>query len=437
MAETSPQPPLINLSTASGASRQRLVAEALASPRAALDHLERAAVVTGNYINVADGASVTVHRLVEALEDHGVEVVVVAPGGAEAALDRPETMLEVPALDVPFQQGYRLPLGLGQDTREALERFDPQLVHVASPEPASLAAMAYARRRAIPITSSFHTNFASYLRYWSPLLGALEPVAWTLLRLFYAPCEAVFVPTESMGDELVRHGVLDDYAILARGVDTARFGRRFRSMDWRRRHGIGVEERVVLFCARLVWEKGLRTLVDALDELAEIGPAHRVVIAGDGMQRDWLERQLPEAVFPGFLVGDELSRAYASADLFVYPSTTDTFGNVTLEAMASGLPVVGARAPGTCSLIDHGRTGLLAPPDNASALAAACDRLLRDDTLRRRLGEAAMAEARRYQWPEILDRFVADLDAIVAGAGASRPQARSQTRSQARVGAAE
>lgn len=152
----------------------------------------------------------------------------------------------------------------------------------------------------------------------------------------------------------------------------------------------------------------------ALERLRGGETPHRVLIVGDGDQREWLEARLPDAIFTGYMVGDELARAYASSDIFLYPSTTETFGNVTLEAMASGLPVVGARAHGTRSLVVDEKTGLLAEPDDPADLAAACRRLLDDSVLRRRLGRAAFERSKQYRWRAVLDEFAAELDALVA-----------------------
>ena len=389
--------------------------------------LRRVALVTGNYVDVRDGASLTLHRVVEALEARGVEVAVVAPATDGAtALPAARHTIGVPAVTLPMQNDYRLPMGLDRRARRALERFAPQLVHVATPDPAGWAAVGWARRRGLPLASTFHTNFASYLGTWGPL-RILEPLAWALMRRFYEPFDRVFVPTESMGQELVHRRVLERYDLFARGVDRAVFHPRHRSPDWRRQV-LGVDDRtpVVLFCARLVWEKGLRTLADALARLREHGPEHRVLIVGDGEQEDWLREQLPWAHFAGFLTGEALSRVYASSDLFLYPSATDTFGNVTLEAMASGLPVVGADAPGTRSLVEPGRSGLLIPPRDADALARQAAALLHPQgALRReRLRAGALARARSFDWDAILSGLCDDLESMVAApasAGLGRP----------------
>lgn len=409
MAETPLNPMPTSLITSSGSSRE-------AQPR--LETLRRMVLVTGNYINLADGASMTLHRIVDMLAELGVDVAVVAPTAGDAELPAAARMVNVPSFRGPVQ-GYRVPLGLGRRAVAAIERFEPQLVHVASPDPASIAAMRLARRNGLPITSTFHTNFPAYLSHWGPWTARLVPWAWRIMRWFYGQCDRVYVPTPSIGEELRAHDVLTDWAILARGVDDRSFGPQYRSEAWRRDHGLSSEDRVVLFCARIVWEKGLRTLVSALDHLRRRGPRHRVLIVGDGVQRQWLQEHLPHAIFTGFLNGEELARAYASADIFLYPSTTDTFGNVTLEALASGLPVVGARAPGTRSLVDEGENGLLVAPDDARGLAEASARLLGDDMLRRRMAHHALERAAEYRWTNILEDFAVSLDRLVGAAEAA------------------
>lgn len=379
-----------------------------------LQNLERVALTAGNYVNVADGVSLTLHRVVEALQRRGVEVAVIAPDGEHPDLPEAPHMIPVPSVGLPIQKGYRMALGLNRQTIAAIDRFAPQLVHVATPDLAGWMAAHYARRRGLSLISTYHTNFAAYLDYWGMLPSMLTSVAWQLKRSFYARFDQVFVPTRALGEELVQRGVLRHYSVLARGVDQRRFHRRCRSENWRQSLGIASDEKIVLFCARLVWEKGLRTLVRALHWMRHRGLNFRSLIVGDGAQKKWLQRQLPQAQFTGFLTHGELACAYASSDLFLYPSTTDTFGNVTLEAMACGLPVVGARAPGTRTLVQDGTSGVLVRRNDPQALARAAIRLIEDDTERRRLADGAARRARQFRWSEILSRFSYDLDRLVA-----------------------
>lgn len=380
--------------------------------RERLTHLERVALVAGNYTNVADGVAKTLHRIVAALRHRGAEVLVLAPDGEHPALSPADELIPVPSVGLPIQKGYRLSLGLHGDTRRQLDDFSPQLIHVATPDPTGLMAVHFARSRHLALTSTYHTNFATYLKYWGRFPSALTPLAWHLTRRFYELFDAVYVPTAPLGEELVERGILPHYSVLARGIDRDRFHPGNRCMDWRREHDLAPDDVVVLFCARIVWEKGLRTLVDALRRMEKSSVEFRVVVAGDGAQANWLRKRLPDAVFTGYLDHDDLACVYASSDLFVYPSTTDTFGNVTLEAMASGLPVVGARAPGTRTLVEDGESGVLVDPDDPEQVCDAALELLADDAERHRLSRGALRRSRQFHWSDILTQFTSDLDRI-------------------------
>jgi glycosyltransferase involved in cell wall biosynthesis len=237
---------------------------------------------------------------------------------------------------------------------------------------------------------------------------------WRYLRRFYARFAHVYVPTPSMIARLeVRGFGADNLRIWERGVDLARFHPTPRGAEQRRRWGIGPQERVVLFAGRLFREKGTELLTGGLTRLMRKGPTHRVVIAGAGPREPALRAALPHAVFTGHLEQSELALAYAAADVFVYPSQTDTFGAVTLEAMASGLPVVGVDAPGTRSLVVDGETGWLSRPDPES-LGCHLDRLLRAPELGRKMGCAGLERARRYTWGRALARLSAHYDDALA-----------------------
>jgi len=204
----------------------------------------------------------------------------------------------------------------------------------------------------------------------------------------------------------------DNFKPWPRGIDTARFHPGKRSAGWRAAHGIGADELVVLHVSRLVREKRLDTLTKALNLLA---CPHRVVIVGDGPDRDFAERELPDAVFTGFLDGEALACAYASSDIFVFPSDSESFGNVTLEAMASGLPCVCADATGSSSLVVAGETGYLAHADDAEGFARHITALAADDSLRAAMGRAARARSLEFSWEETLARMLGYYRALPAG----------------------
>jgi glycosyltransferase involved in cell wall biosynthesis len=205
----------------------------------------------------------------------------------------------------------------------------------------------------------------------------------------------------------------DNFKPWPRGVDTARFSPAKRSAAWRAQHGIGADELVVLHVSRLVREKRLDTLTRALNLLKA---PHRVVIVGDGPDRAFAQAELPGAIFAGFLVGEDLATAYASSDIFIFPSDSESFGNVTLEAMASGLACVCADATGSRSLVVAGETGLLADASDAQGFADNLATLARDAGLRQRMGQAGRARALTFSWDETMARMLGYYKSLLAGA---------------------
>ncbi|MBA2589988.1 MAG: glycosyltransferase, partial [Alphaproteobacteria bacterium] len=222
----------------------------------------------------------------------------------------------------------------------------------------------------------------------------------------------VYVPSDSTRDALLADGLKNNFKPWPRGIETGRFNPDKRSAAWRAQHGIGHDELIVLHVSRLVREKRLDMLTAALNKIAV---PHRVVIVGDGPDRGFVKTQLPHAIFTGFLGGDDLTAAYASSDIFFFPSDSESFGNVTLEAMASGLPCVCADATGSRSLVVDVQTGFLAPPDDAAAFARHITTLIQDAGLRHRMGQAARARALTFSWDETLARMLGYYRALLAG----------------------
>ena len=363
----------------------------------------RIALFTGAYNHIADGVSLTLNRLVAYLEGQGANVEVYAPTMPVPALEHSGTLIPVPSVSAPGRPDYRVSLGLSSAARRSLTDFKPNLFHIATPDFLGLAALRTARRTGIPVVSSYHTHFASYLDYYR--LGRLEGLTWRYLRWFYGNCRHVYVPTGSMMDVMRAHGIQENLRLWPRGVESALFNPGRRSFDWRRERGIGDSEIVVAFVSRLVTEKGLGVVRDVAVGLKDRGIAHRVVIVGDGPERARLAADLPTAIFEGHLTGEKLATAYASSDVFLFPSETETFGNVTLEAMSSGLPAVVANATGSNALVEDGVTGFLAPPRDSVAFLDRVQQLISDDTLRARMSAAARRAAERYEWSEVLGRL--------------------------------
>ncbi len=365
----------------------------------------RVALFSGNYNYVRDGANQALNRLVAYLLRQGATVRVYAPTVACPAFEPAGELVALPSLPIPGRAEYRMPLGLSPRVRRDLDAFDPHVVHVSSPDPGGHRAVSWARSRHLPVLASVHTRFETYLRYYG--VGFLEPVAVVLLRRFYRRCDALLAPSESMVQVLRQQRMGRDISLWSRGVDRTIFDPGRRDLPWRRAQGIADEELAVGFLGRVVMEKGLDVFAATMARLRDQGIAHRVLVVGQGPAHDWFRERLPEGVFVGFREGADLGRAVASMDLLLNPSVTETFGNVTLEAMASGLPVVAARAAGSMSLIEDGANGRLVEPGDIAGFAAAIAAYGADPALRARHGAEGEARSRAFAW-DAINRTVAD-----------------------------
>ena len=361
----------------------------------------RVALVSGNYNYVRDGANQALNRLVEFLLRQGVHVRVYSPTVAEPAFEPTGDLVSVTSVPIPGRPEYRLGLGLSPRVRRDLREFAPNVVHIASPDIIGHRAVTWARRNRIPAVASVHTRFDTYLAYYH--LQALEPLARGIMRRIYQRCDAILAPAESFAAVLRAQRMNKYIAIWSRGVDRDQFNPQRRDLDWRRSLGIADDEPVISFLGRIVMEKGLDVFSDALDALAERGAPHRALIIGEGPARPWFEERLKahDAIFVGHQEKAELARAFASTDVFLNPSITEAFGNVTLEAMACGLAVVAAVATGTTTLVRDGETGTLVEPGDVDAFADALEAYVRDPELRRKHGEAGLAIAKTMDWDRI------------------------------------
>ena len=364
----------------------------------------RIALFSGAYNHIADGVSRTLNRLVGHLLETGFDVRVFAPTVATPQVRHVGTLVPVPSLALPGRPDYRFSLGITPSIRRELDAFRPDLYHIATPDFLGFQALRRGRRLGIPVVASYHTHFASYLRYYR--LSMLEPVVWRYLRWFYGQCEHVYVPSKSMVDVLEENGISRGVKLWERGVETDVFAPEQRSLEWRRSLGFGDDDVVISYVSRLVWEKGLRRMADVLHRLEKRGARFRTLIVGDGPARDELQSLLPDAVFTGYLEGEALATAYASSDVFLFPSDTETFGNATLEAMSCGVPTVCARATGSRTLVDEGRTGFLVPTEDADAFADRLHELVADADKRADFGRSARLAAQHYDWDAVMDRLV-------------------------------
>lgn len=373
---------------------------------------KRIALFSGNYNYVMDGPVRALNTLVAFLEKEGIEVRVFAPTAKEPAFKHSGKLTSVPSIALPGRSEYRIALGLPRSIKKELEAFDPQMIHLAAPDLLGCGALKWAQKRNIPAVASFHTRFDTYPRYYH--LGWLEPYVTAFMRRFYHKCEQVYVPSDCMRKILTEQDMAKDIRIWSRGVDATTFSPSKRDMDWRRSVGIQDDEVTIAFVGRLVLEKGLDIFADTLDMLKKRGVKHKALIVGEGPERERFSARLPDAVFCGYLQGEDLARAYASADLFFNASITETFGNVTLEAMASGVPAICANASGSRSLVNPGKTGYLVEPGNVTAFADKLQQLIEGDDERAALAAASIEASKPYTWHAVLTNLLEQYEQAVA-----------------------
>lgn len=366
----------------------------------------RIAIFTGNYNHIRDGVSLTLNRLTAFLLEKEHEVLIFGPTIATPALEHAGELVSVPSARIPGRPEYRVSLSLPAKQRRRLEKFKPDIVHIATPDILGYKALKWALKNDVLAVASYHTHFSSYLKYYKA--GFLEPLMWKYLGWFYSKCKKVFVPSPSMVDTLNEKEIPADFEIWARGIDSELFHPSKRSEAWRRQQGFAPDDLVISYVSRLVWEKNPALFAEVVKKLSARYTHVKALVVGDGPARDGLEEMLPNAVYTGFLSGEDLAVSYASSDIFFFPSDTETFGNVTLEAMASGLPCVVADAAGSKSLVENGKNGLIASVGETELFEEHLTYLIENADLRNQMSHLSVKKAQAYTWESINNQLLDD-----------------------------
>jgi glycosyltransferase involved in cell wall biosynthesis len=390
----------------------------------------RVALFSGNYNMVRDGANKALNRLVRYLLDNGAAVRIYSPTISKG-FDAPGDVVSIPSVAIPGRREYRFATGLPGHVKDDIRAFRPTLFHLSAPDLLGRRAQNFGAELGVPVVASLHTLFQTYLDYYG--LGFLRPMGERYLDRFYGRCDYVLAPNELLAEDLRRAtGLADHVRIWSRGVDHNLWSPAKRDLNWRRGQGYDDDESVLLFFGRLVKEKGLDVFEAVVDELRRRGHRVRPLIVGAGPAGEELANRIGEAVFTGHVEGNALARAVASADILINPSTTEAFGNVNLEAMASGVTLISADAPAARALIHDGETGLIVPPRDASVYADAVETLTRDPARRRQIADNALEASRAYRWSAILDRVIDTYRLAEAGGPQRRdPRLRTAPRGKA------
>jgi len=372
----------------------------------------RVAVFSGNYNYCADGVALVLNRLVAYLLTRGVQVEVFAPTAKTPALQHAGTLVSVPSVSFPLNSNYRIAWGIPKRVRRRIREFAPHLFHLASPDALGFAALRFARRLGIPAVATYHTHFGEYMKYFG--LGFLEPLTWKVMRRFYNRTHETYVPSASMRDLLRGKGFTGPMEVWEHGVDIAKFNPATRSLEWRRSQGIQDHEILVGFVGRVVWEKAVAVWGDIIQKLEQSGRPIKSVMIGAGPALESMKARLKHTLFPGYMPHESLATVFASMDAFLYPSVSETFGCVTLEAMASGVPPVAANATGSRDIITDGIDGFLCQPGNIDDFANRVLQLVDDLTLRERLREAGVRHAAGCTWEKVLGEMVEHYQKILS-----------------------
>jgi len=379
----------------------------------------RIAVVTETYPPEVNGVSITTARLVEGLLARGHRIQLIRPRQRDTdPPDPPQRLHEVLLRGLPIPRYPHLRMGMPAG-RELFDRWSvqrPDLVHLVTEGPLGWSALRAAGRLRLPVCSDFRTNFHAYSRHYG--VGWLHRPIVAYLRRFHNRTLCTMVPTEHLARELAGHG-FRRLKVVARGVDTQRFDPAHRSDALRAAWGCGAATRVVLHVGRLAPEKNLGMLAHAYEAMRAAHPDLRLLLVGDGPSARELRARCPDAIFAGMRHGDDLAAHYASADAFVFPSLTETYGNVVPEAMASGLPVLAYDCAAASRLIVHGHNGLLAPTGDAGAFGRLALRLAGEPADGRALGARARATAETLDWDRIVAQVEATFEAAVVAHGAA------------------
>ncbi len=353
----------------------------------------RVAYFAGTMKPGQDGVTRVLFKLLDWLNYNDIEnmfVTTIVPNNDEQTTK----YLRVPSVQFPLYKEYKFALPGYKNFQEEILKFNPDIIHINSPCSLGFAAVKFGEKFQIPVVATYHTHFPSYAKYYK--ISQLEALSWSYLRKLYNKCEKVFVPSLPILDELHNHG-FTSAEYLSHGVDTKMFNPCYKSADWKNSLSIN-NKKVILYVGRFVWEKDLKTFTEIYSQIMSNRNDSVFVLAGDGPIRNELETLMPEAIFLGYQSGENLSTIFASGDVFVFPSTTETFGNVIIEAMASGIPPICARMGGTYGSIKENVNGLICNPKDTHDFTEKINYLLDNEKERLRMSIEGVKYAKEQSW---------------------------------------
>jgi phosphatidylinositol alpha 1,6-mannosyltransferase len=361
----------------------------------------RIALYAGMYIENKDGATKTLYQLTQSILKKKFNLAVWA-FALTPQKKKGLRLYKLWSIPFPCYRDYSVAFPWPR-LREYLDAFSPDIIHVAAPDLVGIYLTRYARRKKIPLVISYHTDFPSYLESYR--IECLKKTLWKYFQWFYNQANRVFVPTQEVESMLNRKNITRT-KIWSRGIDLNKYDVNFRSQELRKKWG--AEKKIaILYSGRFVWYKDLEVFIRVYRKFKKSGPHNVVfVLLGSGPIEADLKRAMPDAVFPGYLTGKDLSEAYASADIFLFPSTTETFGNVIQESLCSGVPAVVSNIGGCQEIVNNSQGGLVAEAKDTESFYRCCCRLIEDHKLYQTLRTNGLGHFQDRSWDKINDRVI-------------------------------
>ena len=373
----------------------------------------RIAVVTETYPPDINGVAHTLSKIVEALTLKGHTVCLVRPRHALHDFPKNQDNFSeylVQGFPIPFYKQLRMGLPAQKVLTRLWNQYKPDVVHIATEGPLGWSALKTAQKLDIPISTDFRTNFHTYSTHYG--VGWLGGIIMAYLRRFHNAANSTMVPTSQLKQELT-HAGFEKLHLVQRGVDTHVFSPKKRSNALRAAWGATKSTTVAICVSRLAAEKNLHMVISAFQAIKFKKPDAKLVFVGDGPILQQLKIDAPDAIFAGFRTGEDLATHYASADLFLFASLSETFGNVTIEAMASGLPIVAFNHAAAGEIIESHVNGILAKSNDETGFLDAAIEIVLDSDLRKTCAQGARDKALQFSWESILKKTETVLYGVV------------------------
>jgi len=379
--------------------------------------MRKVAFFTEILVEDFDGASRTMFQLINRIDQQKFNYFFIYGGGPTQF--RNFHSYKVPTFKIPVNDDYCLaiPQLIKKKLELALDKFAPDMIHIATPSLLGFFALNYAKRKGIPVLTIYHTHFISYIAYYFinilPLVKPTEQWMKKAMNNFYNKCDIVYVPTKSILNELQQIGLQQEgLKLWQRGIDTALFNPQKKNLS-QLQIITKNDKPTILFVSRIVWEKNIKTLIEIYQQIHAQNLDYNFIVVGEGTAKIIAMQEMPKAIFLGKKSHDELAILYASADAFVFPSVSETYGNVVVEALASGLPCVIANGGGSASLIQHGKNGFKCQPENAAGYVYYLKKILSDASLKKNLVIEGLSYVGQLDWNRLAGRYFNDIELLI------------------------